>query len=173
MPKPRRTSPSNQTHTKTADPVSVCPQQFSRFLRQDTRKYCAAGACLSGRTLEQFPAGVLVSEHWIRRFSLALLEKKKKIVVFFVDLDNVPRFFKTFTLDTLQQIEQRMPCETFVVCSSCQIYEHQRILEGNWNQQQLNRIHFTLANAHKDSADAVCTVEYLNLKKWNQHKTAK
>ena len=124
--------------------------------------------------LSNFQQVFLVSEHWIRRFSLALLEKKKKIVVFFVDLDNVPRFFKTFTLDTLQQIERRMPCETFVVCSSCQIYEHQRILEGNWNQQQLNRIHFTLANAHKDSADAVCTVESLNLKKWkNQHKTAK
>jgi len=58
-------------------------------------------------------------------------------VVFVVDLDNVPRFFKTFTLEMLVRIEQRLPCETFVVCSSCQTNELKKIEEGGWNREQV------------------------------------
>ena len=99
-----------------------------------------------------------VSDAWIERFAHALLEDDTKLILFFVDLDNVPRFFKTFTIKVLQQIERRMHCETFVVCASCQPYELKRMRGGNWNQEHLSRVHFTLANKHKDSADAVCAV---------------
>ena len=51
-----------------------------------------------------------VSDAWIERFAHALLEDDTKLILFFVDLDNVPRFFKTFTIKVLQQIERRMHC---------------------------------------------------------------
>ena len=111
--------------------------------------------------LTNFQQIFLVSDEWIERFALALRDKDKKMFVFFVDLDNVPRFFKTFTLQMFLQIEQRLCCNTFVVCSSCQRFQGKRV--STFSAEELNRVHFTLANAHKDSADAVCTVAHAKL----------
>ena len=111
--------------------------------------------------LTNFQQIFLVSDEWIERFALALRDKDKKMFVFFVDLDNVPRFFKTFTLQMFLQIEQRLCCHTFVVCSSCQRFEGKRV--SAFSAEALNRVHFTLANKHKDSADAVCTVAHAKL----------
>lgn len=112
--------------------------------------------------LNNFQQIFSVSDAWIGRFAHTL-NTDKKLVLFFVDLDNVPRFFKTFTIKVLQQIERRTHCETFVVCSSCQPYELKRVRGGNENQEHLSRVHFTLANKHKDSADAVITVAHAKL----------
>ena len=77
--------------------------------------------------LRNFQDIFLVSDVWLTRFAHALREKDKKMFVFFVDLDNVPRFFKKFTLEMFLQIERRLACNTFVVASSCQLYERKRM----------------------------------------------
>jgi hypothetical protein len=118
---------------------------------------------LAPELLSNFQQIFAVSDAWIQRLRNALRDPHSRMVVFFVDLDNVPKFFKTFTLDMLLRIEQSLPCKTFVVCSSCQPNELKKIEEGGWNEEQTRRIHFTLANAHKDSADAVCTVAHAKL----------
>ena len=118
---------------------------------------------LAPELLSNFQQIFAVSDAWIQRLRNALRDPHSKMVVFFVDLDNVPKFFKTFTLDMLLRIERRLSCKTFVVCSSCQPNELKKIEEGSWNEEQTRRIHFTLSNAHKDSADAVCTVAHAKL----------
>jgi hypothetical protein len=118
---------------------------------------------LAPELLSNFQQIFAVSDSWIQRLRNALRDPHSRMVVFFVDLDNVPKFFKTFTLDMLLRIERSLPCKTFVVCSSCQPNELKKIEEGGWNEEQTRRIHFTLANAHKDSADAVCTVAHAKL----------
>jgi hypothetical protein len=69
-----------------------------------------------------------------------------RVAIIFVDLDNVPRFFKQITPEMILQLQY----EVFIICSANSSISIPCESSG--------RIHFSLAKSTKDAADAVCTV---------------
>jgi hypothetical protein len=87
-----------------------------------------------------------VTSSWIDELSASLAEPSCKLTLILVDLDNVPRFFEQIT----HRMIARMPFETFIVCSA------NSTRHAPW--KSVDRVHFSLANHTKDSADAICTM---------------
>jgi hypothetical protein len=96
--------------------------------------------------LSNFQNVFRVDPKWIHDLASSLADKSCSVALIFVDLDNVPRFFEQIT----PQMISRLPFETFIVCSANST-RHCPFVSGG-------RIHFSLANATKDAADAICTV---------------
>jgi hypothetical protein len=88
-----------------------------------------------------------LDQAFVRDLKRCLLNRNCKILLLFVDLDNVPRFFQHITSDMIASL----PFEAFVICSA-----NLRPNTRMW--QSAHKIHFTLALPSKDAADAVCTV---------------
>jgi hypothetical protein len=88
-----------------------------------------------------------LDQAFVRDLKRCLLKRNCKILLLFVDLDNVPRFFQHITSDMIASL----PSEAFVICSA-----NRRPNTRMW--QSAHKIHFTLALPSKDAADAVCTV---------------
>jgi hypothetical protein len=96
--------------------------------------------------LKNFQNMFRVDLKWTNDLASSLADISCKVALIFVDLDNVPRFFDQITPSMLS----RLPFETFIVCSA-RTSRHCPIVSGG-------KIHFSLANATKDAADAICTV---------------
>ena len=108
------------------------------------------GLALNARTtdslLNNFERMFRVNHAWIEELRSSLIDRSSSIVLIFVDLDNVPRFFERVNKPMLA----RLPFEVFIVCSA----RSTRHIE--W--RSTGRMHFSLANPTKDAADAVCAV---------------
>jgi hypothetical protein len=89
-----------------------------------------------------------IQKPFMRKFESCLHDRGRKIVMLFVDLDNVPKFSRKFSSHMITNT----PFETFVICSAKRKFcELDSLLESKAN------CHFYLAEASKDAADAVLT----------------
>jgi hypothetical protein len=95
--------------------------------------------------LRNFQQTFRVDFKWINDLASSLADRSCKVALIFVDLDNVPRFFDQVT----PKMISRLPLETFIVCSANSL----RLCPPVSGE----KIHFSLANATKDAADAICT----------------
>ncbi len=96
--------------------------------------------------LRNFQNMFSVDLKWIDDLASSLSDRSCNVALIFVDLDNVPRFFQQIT----PQMISKLPFETFVVCSA-NSSRHCPVMN-------IGKVHFSLANATKDAADAICTV---------------
>ena len=96
--------------------------------------------------LKNFQDMFKVDSTWIQELSSSLADANSKVLLIFVDLDNVPKFFDHLTPGMIDGLAY----ETFIVCSA----NSARRVSCN----STGKVHFSLANYTKDAADAVCTV---------------
>jgi hypothetical protein len=87
-----------------------------------------------------------VKRTWINELQNSLADSSSRIVLIFVDLDNVPRFFDQIS----RSMVDSLPFDVFIVCSA------RSTRHVSWKSN--GKLHFSLANPTKDAADAVCTV---------------
>jgi hypothetical protein len=96
--------------------------------------------------LQNFQDMFGVQTSWIDELAVSLAEPSCKLILIFVDLDNVPRFFEHVT----HRMIASMPFETYIVCSA------NSARHAPW--KSVDKVHFSLANFTKDAADAICTM---------------
>jgi hypothetical protein len=96
--------------------------------------------------LKNFQDMFKVDQSFILRLHQHLIDPSTSFILIFVDLDNIPKFFK----DIPQRTVVELPYQVFVVCSArfCTM----RLWKSKDN------VHFTHAMPTKDAADAVCTM---------------
>jgi hypothetical protein len=110
------------------------------------RMSLSAGSRTNEKLLLNFQKMFHVNSKWISELQDSLTDSTSRIALIFVDLDNVPRFFKQIS----RSMVDALPFEVFIVCSA-KSTRHVR-----WESS--GKLHFSLANPTKDAADAVCTV---------------